>query len=57
MTTEGTSRTHVVLAAADSEAFASLRRRATSRAERWATGRALGAQPTKGRFGTAIRSP
>lgn len=32
---------HVVLATADSEAFASLRRRATSRAERRATGKAL----------------
>lgn len=35
------TRTHVVLATADSDAFASLRRRATSRADRWATGKAL----------------
>jgi uncharacterized protein (DUF2252 family) len=35
------TRGHVVLASADSEAFASLRRRPSSRAERWATGRAL----------------
>ena len=41
MATAVRTQTHVVLATADSEAFASLRRRATSRAERWATGRSL----------------
>ena len=41
MATAVPTRTHVVLDTADSEAFASLRRRATSRAERWAIGKAL----------------
>ena len=41
MATAVPTRTHVVLDTADSEAFASLRRRATSRAERWAMGKAL----------------